>query len=77
MTESARTTVGALFLVIWTIGSLLIVNDNILSKSNDPIVRYFYSGKKNIFLFTTDPDCKESQRSKKNHTHELQLITRH
>lgn len=28
MKDNARTTVGALFLVTWTMGSLLIVNDD-------------------------------------------------
>ena len=37
MKDKARTTVGALFLVIWTMGSLLIVNDDKLKKRTDGI----------------------------------------
>jgi len=37
MKDNARTTVGALFLVIWTMGSLLIVNDDKLKKRTDAI----------------------------------------
>jgi len=37
MKDNARTTVGALFLVIWTMGSLLIVNDDKLKKRTDGI----------------------------------------
>ena len=37
MKDKARTTVGALFLVIWTMGSMLIVNDDKLKKRTDGI----------------------------------------
>ena len=37
MKDKARTTVGALFLVVWTMGSLLIVNDDKLKKRTDGI----------------------------------------
>jgi len=37
MKDKARTTVGALFLVVWTMGSMLIVNDDKLKKRTDGI----------------------------------------
>ena len=37
MKDNARTTVGGIFLVVWTMGSLLIVNDDLCKKRTDAI----------------------------------------
>jgi hypothetical protein len=37
MKDNVRTTVGGIFLVVWTMGSLLIVNDDLCKKRTDAI----------------------------------------
>jgi len=37
MKDNVRTTVGGIFLVVWTMGSLLIVNDDLCKKRTDGI----------------------------------------